>query len=127
MSEFSEDDLEQIQALHRISGLAIDWAAERDRIRDTLDIADDVEIGDAVIKLVEEHEALEAEIAALAGDVDEDDVNTNLNAIEEILNDAAEVVKLIDPLLGGYSSEDDANTITLRAIVHRLSRKLRNR
>jgi len=123
MSEISDEDLGQLEGLHRVLGSVLDWVAERDQIRDALDVHDDVTTAAAVEKFIEDHEKLTAELQSLARGA-EDDADTNLQSIEEMLDDAAEMVQLLDPLLGGYSAEDDVNTITLRAIVDRLSRKL---
>lgn len=73
-----------------------------------------------------------AEIASsladlLPGKIDthnKEEVETRVADVFDLLDDVRELVKIVEPLLGGYNDDDSAETNTLRRIIYRLSDRL---
>lgn len=82
-----------------------------------------------VAELEKSNEALaETIVGFLPGNVDIYDkaaMNLLVDEIWQVLDDAEEMAKLVEPLLGGHSDYDPMETVALRRIVYRLNDRLR--
>jgi hypothetical protein len=92
---------------------------ELDEIRDVLDVPAEDSVSEAVENLVEKYQNLAESVEDLLFRRlfrRSDNSLETLDAVNELLDDVAEMVKILDPILGGYSSTDDTDTISMRAL-----------
>jgi len=112
-------EMAELDVLGVVTGMRDDL----EEIRATLDASEKMDAVKAVDYLVERHEKLQDSLEGLLCKRGDD----TLDVIDELLDDVAEMVKLLDPILGGFSDTDDMDTITMRVLVDRISRKLLGR
>ena len=63
----------------------------------------------------------------LPGKIDthnKEQVEARIAEVFDLLDDVRELVKIVEPLLGGHSDDDSTETNTLRRIIYRLSDRL---
>jgi hypothetical protein len=63
----------------------------------------------------------------LPGKIDthnKEEVEDRIDEVFDLLDDVRELVKIVEPLLGGYSDDDSTETNTLRRIIYRLVDRL---
>lgn len=87
------------------------------------------ELEGRVEELERANEALAETITGLLpGEVDIYDkaaMNLLVDEIWQVLDDAEEMAKMVEPLLGSFHEDDTTETTTLRQIVYRLNDRLR--